>query len=222
MDSIQQAIQDVAEIRRAIERSSAQPAKARRAALTADLLVQAISLACVLFMLLFELLTDHEATEVMLLSAQIPKLGTIGLAMIGLALPLLIMCLYFIVWRSSRHGEQDFSAFVGANFHYLHRLSLVADLVVKFVVLSLLVLGSQPEWIGPVLALFTADYLFQGRFFHFSVRNSLLLGLACLGATAALLLTGTALLAYPLGIFGALNGLSLAGLWLAVRRCEVA
>ncbi len=217
MNSLQQAIQDVSMIRKAIERSGSQPEKAKQAAINANIMLHAISLILVLAFIVEELLTNNSTTKIILFAQYFRQVRVMGLITVGATLPLLLLGLYFIVWRSSVHGEQDFSSFVSANFRYLRSLSLIADLLVKFVVLALLLYGGHPEWIGAVLALYTADYLFQGRFFNFSIRTSLVLGFMGLLLSGLLVATDTPLLIWPFVFFGGLNILSLGGLFLAKR-----
>ena len=218
MNSLQQAIADVSMIRKAIERTGTQPQKARQAAINANMMLHSSSLILVLAFIVAELLTDNSTTRILLYAPYLREIRTMGLLAVGATLPLLLLCLYFIVWRSSVHGEQGFSSFVTANFRYLRSLSLIADLVVKFVVLALLLYGGHPEWVSAILALFTADYLFQGRFFSFPIKISLTLGIVSLLVAGALLATDTPLLIWPFVLFGALNILSLGSLIWSKRK----
>jgi hypothetical protein len=138
---------------------------------------------------------------------------------VGVTLAVFVMCLYFIVWRSSRASEQEFSGYVAKNFRYLRSLSLVADLLVKFIVFSLVMLAPRPEWIAPLLVVFIADYLIQGRFFHFPVKVSLAMGLGCLLIAAFMYFYPMILLLWPLLLFVVIGGLS--GFMLIRARREV-
>jgi len=57
------------------------------------------------------------------------------------------------------------NAYIVRNFIYIKNLSLISDLLMKFIALSLAILAGKPEWIAPLLAAFTGDYLLQNRFF---------------------------------------------------------
>lgn len=213
MDSnstVQQAVRDLAMIKRAIERveGEEQPVQARRSAIQAKLFVHYISLFFALVLVAVELFFDHNLTRSMLVLSRFWEEGVIGIAQVGATLVVFVMCLYFIVWRSSRHSGQGFAQYVAKNFRYLRSLSLVADLLVKFIVFSLVMLAPRPEWIAPLLSIFIADYLIQGRFFHFPVKLSLGLGLLCIAVAAGLYFYPSALLIWPLSMFVLIGTLS--------------
>jgi len=210
--SIQKAVKDVAMIRRAIERASGprRPALARRSVLDANLVLQTLSLVFAATLAVTELLSDHVITGSMLISKYFLRDSIIGLGQLGLVLLMLVVCVYFVVWRSSRHSEQEFSEYVAHNFRYLRSVSFLGDLLVKYLVLSLLVLAPRPEWIAPMLALFTGDYLIQGRFFNLPLKLSLFLGVACVLVAAGMYLKGIIFVFWPLLLFVAVNLISLA------------
>ena len=66
------------------------------------------------------------------------------------------------------------------------------------------------EWIAPMLALFTGDYLIQGRFFNLPLKLSLFLGIACVLVAAGMYLKGIIFVFWPLLLFVAVNLISLA------------
>lgn len=219
--NIQQAIADLALVRRAVEQTSGAPASVRREALGANLLLQLVALVTVGVLLGFELAMGQPMSFALRVSAQDPELGMLGLANIFIALVFLVVCAYFVVWRAARHAKRPLGEFIGANFVYLRRLSFIGDLVVKFSIISLLMLAGRPVWIVPLLALFVGDYVIQGRFFNLPLRSALLLGLACFGAAAYLALAGVYALAWPLALFLVICVISLVRTWLA-RRAVVA
>jgi len=221
-NTVQQAVRDLAMIKRAIERveDQEQPAQAVLSAINAKLVVHAISLFFAVGFVVVELIFDHSLTRSMLVLSHFWEEGVIGIAQVGATLVVFVMCLYFIVWRSSRHSRQEFSQYVAKNFRYLRSLSLVADLLVKFIVFSLVMLAPRPEWIAPLLSIFVADYLIQGRFFHFPVKVSLGLGLLCIGVAALLYFYPSALLLWPLLLFAMTCTLSM--IMLIQARKEVA
>jgi hypothetical protein len=106
------------------------------------------------------------------------------------------------------------------NFQYLRNLSLVSDLVVKFIPLSLLVLGGHSEWVAALLSLYIADYLVQGRFFSLPTRAALLLGVVSVMAAGAQYLTHSVQLLWPLVHFSVLTALSLLALASAKREAS--
>jgi len=216
--SIQQAVSDLAMIRRAIGRVEPDSPKAQTSALDANIMLQVLSLVFVFFLAMVELIGDQAITRALMVS---PTFGSqdiiLGLADVGLALLLMVVCAYFVVWRSARHGDQDFADFVARNFRYLRSLSFIGDLVVKFAVFSLVVVAPRPEWVGPLLALFTGDYLIQGRFFSLPLGASLVCGVACVLCAALLFLQSVSALIWPLTLFLGVNVISV-GLILRARR----
>lgn len=219
--SVQQAVRDLALIKRAIERAEGeeQPVQAHRSALNAKLLVHGIALFFALGLAMVELVSDHTLTRSTLILSRVWEQAVLGVVEVGAALVVFVMCLYFIVWRSSLHSKQEFSQYVAKNFRYLRSLSLVADLLVKFIVFSLVILAPRPEWITPLLVVFIADYLIQGRFFHFPVKVSLALGLLCLLIAVFMYFYPVVMLFWALTVFVAVGGLS--GLMLMRARREV-
>jgi len=122
---------------------------------------------------------------------------------------LLVLCAYFIVWRSARRADQPFHDYIARNFRYLRLLSFAGDLFVKFAVLSLVIWHGNPEWMIPLLVLFVGDYLIQGRFFQVPFPAALLLGLACFATAAGLFLSETDRFEWALGVFLAVDLVSI-------------
>lgn len=212
--TLQQAAKDLALIRRAIERTS-RPGQStssqQRTVLDANLFLQGLALAIALALGIFELATDNVISVVLRLSPQDPSLTLFGIANIGLALLFLVVCAYFVVWRSAKHAEQPLTIYLTNNFVYLHRLSFIGDLVVKFAVVTLIILSGKPQWFAPLLTLFIGDYLIQGRFFTISLRPALLLGLACFAAAGIQVFTHHDELLWPLAIAVVISALGIMG-----------
>lgn len=204
---IQQAVADLAMIRRAID--GAQTAEGTRLGLDANLIIQTLALALAAGLCIVELALDHLLSRALMVTAWAAQWKAIVLADTAILLLLLVMIAYFIVWRAARRSERDFSAFVARNVSYLRNMSLVSDLLIKFAVLCLLVLASKPQWVPPLLCLFVGDYLIQGKLFSLPLRASLLLGLGCVGAGAGLFFGEQWLLLWPLLLFVVVDALSL-------------
>lgn len=209
--SIQSAVNDLATIRRAIEKAGAQDSAvpANRIAIDAGLIFQGLCLLISCGLIAFELSSDRDMTRIMMFSVNDQELGLLGLAQVAFIALTLVMCIYFLVWRAAYHSEQNFQDYLVRNFQYLRNLSLVSDLLVKFVPLSLLVIGGHPEWIAPLLSLYIADYLVQGRFFSLPTRASLLFGMASVIAAATQYLTGSTQLLWPLLHFSTVAAVSM-------------
>ncbi len=221
-DAIQRAVNDLAVIRRAIEKAGDQDMGVPPNALAVDagLVVQGLCLLIAAALIVFELISSGEMTSIMMISARDTEIGLLGLAQVAFVGVTLLMCLYFIVWRASRHSGQSFQDYLARNFQYLRNLSLVSDLLTKLIPLSLLVLAGHPEWVAPLLCLYVADYLVQGRFFSMSTRVSLLLGVAALAVAVSQYLLHSSNLLWPLILFACATAVSL--LFLVRARLEQA
>ena len=220
--SIQSAVNDLATIRRAIEKAGTQDSAVppNRIAIDAGLIFQGLCLLIAGGLIAFELISDRDMTRIMMFSVNDQELGLLGLAQVAFTALTLVMCIYFLVWRAAYHSEQNFQDYVARNFQYLRNLSLVSDLLVKFVPLSLLVLAGHPEWIAPLLSLYIADYLVQGRFFSLPTRASLLFGVASVIAAATQYLTGSTQLLWPIVHFSVVTAISLFYLVSAKREAS--
>jgi len=218
-NSIQSAVNDLAMIRRAIQKAAGEDPSipAHKTAMDAGLVIQGLCLIIAVCLLAFELFSGREMTEIMMISATDQELGWIGLTQVALVGLALLMCVYFLVWRAAHHSGQSFNDYLVKNFQYLRNLSFVSDLLVKFIPLSLVVLAGRPEWVAPLLSLYIADYLFQGRFFTLSTRVSLVLGSASLVAAAAQYYGQSTQLVWPLFHFAVISTASMIHL-LGARR----
>lgn len=210
-DSIQSAVSDLAIIRRAIDKAAGRDPSipAQTTAMDAGFIIQGLCLVIAVALLAYELVSGREMTEIMLLSASDAELGWLGLLQVALAGLALLMCVYFLVWRAARHSGQSFNDYLVRNFQYLRNLSFVSDLLVKFIPLSFVVLAGRPEWVAPLLSLYIADYLFQGRFFTLSTRVSLFFAGVSLLAAAAQYFGQSVQLVWPLLHFSVVSSASL-------------
>jgi len=208
--SVNNAINDLATIRRAIEKASGGNSSlpSNRIALDGGLIFQGMCLLIALALLAYEMVSGREMTQVMLLSVHDQQFGIVGLTQVGLTGVALVMCLYFLVWRGAHHADQSFNDFVARNFHYLKNLGFVSDLVVKFVPLSLLVLAGQSQYVAPLLSLYIADALVQGRFFSVPTRLSLVFAVVSLLAAVAQYLGHSVQLLWPLLHFSLVTAVS--------------
>lgn len=209
-ESVQQALRDIALIRRCIEQrntgSEAQiPTPPHRLQRFLHIVLLVLSSA----ILLFELVSDGAHTQLLLMSRTDLQVRAMGL--MNLALFLLVLCFifYFFVSQSAKGSHISREEFVARHFSYLSNLALFTDLFMKFVIFSLLVLAARPEWIAPLLFLFIGDYLMQGRLFVFSLRSGLLLGACSVGLGFICFVTGTPDLVWPLVGFITVTTLSL-------------
>ena len=219
---VQDAVSDLALIRRAIEKAGGKnPAiPGNRIALDAGLIFQGLCLLIALGLLAYELLSGRQMTQIMMMSTHDPELGFLGLGQVALTGIALVMCLYFLTWRGAYHAEQGFAEYVARNFHYLRNLSFISDLLVKFIPLSLLVLAGQSQWVAPLLSLYIADYLVQGRFFSIPTRMSLVFAVISFIVAASQYLAHSVQLLWPLLHFSAVTAVSVLFLTAARREAS--
>lgn len=204
---VQQAINDLAVIRRAIERVGR--AEGRRRPPLASLLVQGGAFGLATTFAGFELISDHAQTNLLVISRNHEWLRVAGICDVAIFLLLMTVSVYLIVSSAARKREESLDAYLTKHFHYLKNFAFFADLFVKFVIFSLIILARKPEWVAPLLSLFTADYLFQGRLFTLPVRTALGIGTLCIAAAVLQFRATDPTLLYPLIVFSLVSGLSL-------------
>lgn len=209
--NIQQAIRDLATIRRAIE-SSGKPDQGANSGIVrkAQLLVQGLALAGAGLLLVLEVFTVYDMSWMLQMTKYDRDLAVMGTLEIALCLPFLVAAAYFIAWRSAKHTDRTLPEFLQRNFTYLRNLNFLSDLFVKFVVLALALLSNHGEWMPALLLLFTGDYLLQGRFFTLPLPVALLTGPLCFAGAGAMYLNGSMQMWIPFAVFCTLNAMSLA------------
>ncbi|MGZ6398913.1 MAG: hypothetical protein ACXWQ0_15265 [Bdellovibrio sp.] len=219
---IQKAVSDLALIRRAIEISDRNEKRTDSARFTvsANLMIQIFCLFIAVSMITFEMLSDRALSVVMLSSITDKDLGLWGLTQVAVSLPIIIMCIYFIAFRAARLSKQNFNDYLTTNFQYLRNTSLVSDLFTKFIPLSLLVLAGHSEWVAPILSLYIADYLIQGRYFNLPIRISFILGLLSVLAGIAQYVFNSAQLIWPLAHFSLVSALSISYLFRVKKNVD--
>ncbi|MEI8346064.1 MAG: hypothetical protein WCG27_01255 [Pseudomonadota bacterium] len=203
MNSIQKAVQDLTLIRQAIEntRSGEGKVSSDKITLSAHVLIQGAMCLIAASLALFEIFSTTNMTSIAMISAHDWEIGLWGLVQVAVALPVLLLAAYFIVWRASKHVDEEFSSYVARNFRYLKNLSLFSDLLTKFIPLSFLVMAGVPQYVAPLLTLYIGDYLINGRLFTYPVKASLVLGVACIAGAAFQCVAHNGLLLIPLVIF---------------------
>jgi len=217
---IQRALLDVAAFRRALDRNEGDQIDSKLVGVTlqANLMFHSIAFASSLALCLVELVTSGSMAQTLLAGAQSGELRQFGVGIMGFVLAGLLVTLYFILWRAARVEGEDVGTYIARNFKYVKNLSLISDLLMKFMTVALLVLAGRAEWVGPALIAFTGDYLLQGRFFAFPTKLSLALGIACLALAAYQFTAGSASLLIPLAVFALVAGLSTARLAFRFQR----
>lgn len=211
---IQKALSDIAVIRRALNQADQDQMDSRLVGVTLDtnLLLQALAFVSALALCLVEVASGNTITHTLMTGGQLDEFRRFGIGMMGFILFGLLVTLYFVLWRAALHNGEDMGSYITRNFKYVKNLSLISDLLMKFITLALLLLAGKAEWVAPVLMAFTGDYLLQGRFFTLPTRTSVVLGIGCLALAVAQFASGSPALLLPLGVFTLIAGLSTARL----------
>jgi hypothetical protein len=217
---IQNALADIAMIRRTLNLADQDQMDTRLVGVTLDanLILQTLALITASALLLVEIFSGSILMQTLMSAGNIDELRHVGIGLIGFTLAGLLITLYFVLWRAAMHNGESIQSYITRNFKYVKNLSLISDLLMKFGTLSLLLLASKAEWIAPILIAFTADYLLQGRFFTLPTKISAILGIACLGAAILQFTSNTYSLIWPLGIFSLIVGISVVRLALRYKQ----
>ena len=217
--NVRKAIADVELIRRVLDqvdqaqsRPAAPTAGLFGVTLTANIILQSLALTGTGALLLVEVLGDGILTRTLMLGRQSPDLSLIGIGLMGGILVGLVILLYFVIWRAARHNGEEFNAYIVRNFRYARLLSYLSDLLMKFTAVALVLLAGRPEWVPPLLLVFTGDYLVQGRLFTLPTRTAVLLGALCIGTGLFQFVAGLESLIPPLAAFSAIASVSIGRL----------
>ena len=201
--SIEQALRDVADIRRAVELAQRADSRQRRSGITRlhrNLHIVLVSLAAA--WLIREVAFQHTATNLLYYSHFADyEFRIVIAALAGAILFLLCGALYFAVWRAAQRAGEELGSYIHRNFLYLRAVSFSSDLFSKFIAVTVVILAGRGDWVAPLLLICTGDYLLQGRLFVLPVRLALLLGLGCFIFGLAQLFWLSGSLSYPLAAF---------------------
>ena len=211
---VQKALADVALIRRALDQTGQDQMDSRLVGVTleANLLLQAVAFVSALALCLLEIISGNAMTYTLMTGGQLDEFRRFGIGMMGFILVGLLITLYFVLWRAALHNGENIGAYITRNFRYVRNLSLISDLLMKFITLALLLLANKPEWVAPLLLAFTGDYLLQGRFFTLPTKASVVLGIVCLAAALVQFFSHSPTLLFPLTVFALIAGISTARL----------
>jgi hypothetical protein len=207
---VQKALADIALIRRTLDQSEQDQLDSRLVGVTleANLLLQAVAFVAVFALFLLEAVFRNPITPNIITGSQVDEFRRFGIGIMGFILVGLLITLYFVLWRAAIHNGENIGAYINRNFRYVRNLSLISDLLMKFITLAILFLANRPEWVAPVLLAFTGDYLLQGRFFTFPTKTSVVLGVACIAGGLAQFFSHSPSLLIPLAVFAVIAGLS--------------
>ena len=213
--TVQEAIRNIEQMKRAIGRVEKTKNKNRLFAPNKiGLLVQtgAVCIAAPFFIV--EAINGHFTRE-FLYSAKSEMFREAGIASLAGFLVGLLAILYLVLWDGARKNSEALGDYVSRNFLALSFLSLLSDLFVKFVAISLVLLAAKPEWSGVLMLVFTADYLVQGRLFTLPFKLNIAAALSCVGIATYQFCTQSASLLPALAAF---NFLAIASVLFTLRN----
>lgn len=213
-ENVQKALNDVAIIRQVLKEKNQDNIDNQLNGITLDanVIIQGGAFVFALLLLVYELMSGSTMSAIMMLEGQIEELRSFAIGFMGFTLIGLLIPLYFILWRAAKHNGEDINAYIVRNFKYVKNLGLISDLLMKFIALSLVMLAGKPEWVTPLLAAFTGDYLLQNRFFTLPTKLSSILGIACIALGFWLFMSNNHSLYIPLLAFTVVAGISLTRL----------
>lgn len=217
---VHKALADISLIRRALDHADQDQIDTRLVGVTLDanLLLQSAAFLAALALCMTEIFSGNSVTQTLMMSSEVDELRHFGIGFMAAILIGLLVALYFILWRAALHNNESMGAYITRNFKYVKNLSLISDLLMKFITISLLLLAGKAEWVAPVLMAFTGDYLLQGRFFTLPTKTSVVLGIGCLVAAFAQFIIGSHALLFPLLVFSFIAGVSTARLAVRYRQ----
>ena len=135
---IQKALADIAVIRRALNQTDQDQMDSRLVGVTLDanLLLQAVAFVSALALSLLEIVSGNAITQTLMTGGQLDEFRRFGIGMMGFILFGLLATLYFILWRAALHNGEDMGSYITRNFKYVKNLSLISDLLMKFILLN--------------------------------------------------------------------------------------
>jgi hypothetical protein len=206
---IARAMQDLAELRNLVAGISGLSEPRSLMGIKVQITVHVVALALCSLLCILELVTHHNATNFLYASYHVEEWRFIGVGTIAAIMLALMASLYLVTWRSTRGTDEPLAQWLERNLLYSNHTAFISDLFVKFAAISCVILARRPDWVAPLLVVFTGDYLLQRRFFVLPATLSRILGLLCLiwGTYFFIYIEGLLLYAYP--VFIGTAGLSL-------------
>lgn len=220
--NIQKALNDIAIIKQALKENKQENVDHHLNGITlnANVLIQGAAFVFALLLLAYELTSGSTMSAIMMIEGNVAELRGFAIGFMGFTLIGLLIPLYFILWRAAKHNGEDMNSYIVRNFIYIKNLGLISDLLMKFIALSLVMLAGKPEWVSPLLAAFTGDYLLQNRFFTIPTKLSSILGIICIAIGFCLFFAQVHLLYIPLLAFTIVAGISFSRLLYRLKALQ--
>jgi len=102
-----------------------------------------VAFASAVLLVLLEVMSGHSITHTLTTGSQIDEFRRFGIGIMGFILVGLLITLYFVLWRAAIHNGENIGAYITRNFRYVRNLSLISDLLMKFITLALLLLANR-------------------------------------------------------------------------------
>lgn len=166
-------------------------------AIKLDLIIQGFVSFFAIGLLLSELLTGHSNTRLMIASINNSEIQSYGIQNIIWSMLYLTFLAYIAIYIQAKKEGEPYAEYLLNNFRYLRNVTFVSDCIIKIVAIACAIFANQPQWVAPLLFIFTADYLFQARLFRIPIRPANYLGIFCLIAAAVQFYLGSPMIIYP-------------------------
>lgn len=205
-NQIQKAIADINLIRRLVGGPNEMTAITKKT----NILILTIALVIGLLALGYELfITDAPIDYLLKYTRNDAELKFGSIFYMGYTLVVVLISLYFVMWRAAKHEGEDLNNYIAGNFNYLKNLNLVSDLFLKFTTIALVIVSGAPQWISPLLLLFIGDYLIQGRLFVMPIRFMIGMGALCMLGAVMQMYFGVTTFLIPLAVFAVMVAVSI-------------
>lgn len=207
---IEQAADDLATIRRAVENvEKANDPLSAKAVNQTRALIHKVALSVSSLFVVTEISTGNLTTKAILYSAQNESVRIDGLSNIAATIFAACVFMYVVIGKASKDAHLDSDSFIQKYFSYLANYKFVTDLIIKFIVVTFVLIAKRPEWLGPLCSIFVADYLLQSRFFVLPKKISFIAGIVCLMTGILSFLFNIPEILVPSLLFSILSGGSL-------------
>lgn len=207
----QKAIADIAFLKKTLL-STKDDSGVNAASIDTHLILNGVSFGLVVLLLLTEWVTGGGITQDVLNSRTQPDLQIMGLVDVGVLLIALVISFYTFVHLRSQKEDEHPHHFASRHFVYYRNFSILADLLVKFLMFSLIILAGKPEWIAAILVIFIGDTVIHGRHFYLPLLQSTLVGILTFAAALGMLFGGVSDISTAFFIYFAVNTISLINL----------
>lgn len=212
--ALNSAVSDIEYIRQILEH------KPPRRAFKTEAMMTLLLLGAATTFLAVELASHGSITTDFLASASSSELRETGIVNLTLAIGLLLLGIYALAWLKAREMASTLSRTLNRSFPFLRAEPFLADLLLKFAVLSLIIIVRRPDVVSALLVSFTADYVAQGRFFRLPVALRWTLGLGLYGFSALMVINGWVSVCFALGTFIGVAAISLGAITISMQAGE--